>query len=108
MRHRELAVLARLIEHGRDVLARKLGYAPALGVDPDLDEVGAVLRDLVDMLAGRFGSLVVVAIAGKRREAIPDRENARATQVTGLLLRLVFDDVVGVGRHAGRGGDAIE
>jgi hypothetical protein len=37
------------------------------------------------MLAGRFGVLVVGTIAGKRREAIADRQDARTTQVAGLL-----------------------
>jgi hypothetical protein len=72
-RHRELAVLPRLIEHGRNELAGRLGDPPALGVEPDLDEVGAPGRDLVDMLACRFGCLVVGTIAGKRRSDT-DRE----------------------------------
>jgi len=57
VRHGELAVLACLIEHGRDELARELRYPSALGVEPDLDEVGAVGRDLVDLLARGSGVL---------------------------------------------------
>ncbi len=100
-------VLARLIEHGGYELARQARYPAALRVDPDLDQVGALGGDLVDFSARGLRCFVIVA-GCHGCETVHHREQARAADVAGARARLVLLDIVGVGRHAGGGGHAVE
>lgn len=80
----------------------------ALRIDPDLNEVGALAGDLVDLGPRLVRCLVFRSWRHRRRhEAVLHRHDARAAQVAGLLRCLESRDVVRVERHAGRRGDAV-
>jgi hypothetical protein len=109
MRHGDLAVHARLVEHRGAEFARELRELAVLRVDPDLHEVGAVGDDLVDLgapLLRRPG--LRAGDEGRRHEAVFHCEDAGAAQIAGALRRLERDDVVLVEIHAGRRRDAVE
>ena len=110
MRAGDQVVLAALVEDSRDHLAREPRNLAALRIDPDLDHVRALGGDLVDLAARGLGRPVVVAGAGRLhgREAVHRREHARAADVAGAGARLVLDDRIRIGRHAGGRGHAVE
>ena len=85
----DLAVPARLIDHGGAELAGQLRVAAALGVDPHLDHVAALGGDLVHLGARLLRRLRLRARFERlRHEAVHHGQDARAAQVARLLPRL--------------------
>jgi hypothetical protein len=107
MGHLDLVVLGGLVHHRRGEFRRQLRTASTLGVDPNLDHVGALGDDFVHLGAGvlrRFD--LGTRFERLRHEPVHDGQDTRAAQIAGLLCGLELLNVILVEGHAGCRRDA--
>ena len=84
--------------------ALNLARVPNLALDPDLDVIGALGDDLVDLGARLLGC--PTSGSGAKRYFTVKTLAPRSSPL--LLCFAHLNDFVRIGRHAGRGGDAVQ